>query len=209
MISRTALIASVSRYLSDQEQGFEFEHWSQEDLGDYYRKAALMLASSDAYKDYFSTRTEVPLKLGRRQQLPEACDKLTNRYVEDEEGNTVAEVNTKAAIKFKIPLCYDGDATVTGFSYDPAEPTSITVDPPVTELGHSIFVNCFNFDADAEDIPLPAIAEPIIFELMLYYAFGTEIESGPSKERSALHFTNGISMLNFEIQKSAAKKRGK
>ncbi len=192
------LVAQVSRYLSDQERGFEFEHWSEDDLFDYFRQAVLVVSAR--FRSRFTARTEVVLVPGQQQKLPDTCEGMADRYITDASGKVLSSVDTSAAVKFPGTVCATDRAFApTGFRYDDASGQYFFIDPPApADVSASVFVNCYIPPDPAsvdEAVDLPSIVGPAVFEFMLYYAWGTDTEAVPLRERSALHWANGMILL--------------
>lgn len=214
MISARQLIEEVSTYLVDQDPDAPFEHWSETDLLSYFRLAVEIVASTQ--KDKFIKRTSLTLISGAVQTLPTNCHELTGVIGQMDEAGTLTNFPRRtvhAGMHLKGRLgCQDCrtatlgvvDYAVDSWSYDPDNPNVIFVEPPVPAgVSASLELTCFvppvvdNIDSDVD---LGQQLRPAVFELMLYYAYGVDTESVPSRDRSISHWNNAIALLGIDKQ---------
>lgn len=205
-------IKSVSEYLLDQEEHYEFTGWSEELLLRFFRYAVGIVASTDKAK--FMRRTEIALKPGRVQDLPDSCVEVNDVYGLLGEDGDIMDFVRKTDLKWlsimKRPVCRvnsEGPYRLDSYQYDPSNPNVIFVDPPVPR-GESatLVISCFHppeVTNAEEGVELPSTAEPIIFELMLYYAYGVDTESVPSRDRSNTHWQNAMTLMGLDSNTSA------
>ena len=199
MYSGRIASVEVARYLSDLEEGYEHTHWSELDLLQYYRLALAMVATWN--KKDFAVKTAVEVVGGAVQTLPPPCQGVADTVYTDANGRLLPAKSVGSMTK-NVPLrCKGAKAySPTGVAIDPNNTNAVYVDPPVPEgETATIYVNCFVAPKPAsldEELNIPVHLEPLIFELMLYYAWGVDTESAPSRERSALHWQNAVFITN-------------
>ena len=194
------LIHDVSSYLSDQELGFEFEHWSNADLFSYYKLAVAAVASRKPA--LFVKATVVQLKPGAQQDLPAPCENIVDQYVTNAAGVRLRATTIKSAQFAFLSSCVSVDAvdyTPKSVSFLPGAAQSFLVEPPAPPgVNTTVQVNCFAppeiTSTDAE-VSIPGTFKPVIFEMMLYYAFGVDTESVASRSRSEFHFANAMLLI--------------
>jgi hypothetical protein len=209
MITGSALVPIVSRRLADFESGYEYEHWNEALLTDAYRYAVLAIAGSNKYKSKFTKRTTVTADATGVVQLPAECEGLVDRTFLDANGKRLPVVKdaSKLAIfdKYACALA-DGTTPITGVAYDPENVNQIVLSP--AGAGGAVQVNCFvppTIESLETGVNLPTTAEPVLTELMLYYAMAMETESSPIRTQSEVHWTHAMVLLggNAKVQKVA------
>lgn len=95
------------------------------------------------------------------------------------------------------------------YDFDPDNPRQIIVDPPVPAgVEASLVISCYQppvVSGEDDIIDLGSDLESAVFELMLYYAWGVDIEDTASRERSNTHWQNAMTLmrLNLEMQQLA------
>lgn len=203
MIRARSLIDSVSVYLRDHEEGYEFTHWTERELA-HFLELAMELVSS-VRPSMFTTRIEVSLVPGAIQSVPETCSEFVSVLGQKDSDGAITPIrksSSKMALSLNFPLCYattKGDYVVSAWRYDEDDAKTIYVDPPVP-VGSSakLVLSCYNVpDIESADatIKLPSQWKPALFELMLYYAYGVDIESVPNRDRSAVHWNNAVTIM--------------
>ena len=194
------LIRDVSSYLSDQEFGFEFEHWSSADLFRYFKLAVAAVAAKKPAS--FVKATTVRLKPGAQQDLPAPCENVVDQYVTNAAGTRLRSSTIKSAQFAFLVSCVPTEVAVyapKSVSFLPGAAQSFLVEPPAPEgVNTTVQVNCFappEITSPDADVAVPSTLEPVVFEMMLYYAFGVDTESVASRSRSELHFANAMLLL--------------
>ena len=115
----------------------------------------------------------------------------------------VRKSSSKMALSLRRPICQatssTGEYLISAWRYDPDDYNTIYVDPPVpTGVDATLTISCYNTpEIDSADtvIKLPSHWKPALFELMLYYAYGVDIESVPNRDRSAVHWNNAVTIM--------------
>lgn len=199
MLQVRPFITSVSRYLVDQEDGYEFTHWEETaDLLVYFRNALGLLAL--VAKPYFQHFKEVPIE-GSPVLLPDGCIELHDVVgVVSPDGSKRALRKSSLAASRLInrPVC---GTPARSYQYDPTSPNILHLDGDV-EPGAVLQIVCYGVPdltgAEDEAVKLPRTLEPVLFELMLYYAYGRDVEAGPFRERSQTHLKTAIDLLKLD-----------
>lgn len=220
-ISASSLIEDVARYLSDFEEDESYVHWTQEDLLSYFKRAVQIVAITK--RDKFIRKLEFPLQVGAVQDIPEACESDVSVYGVLDENGVVQERPRKAKLstypKLGRPMCSSKIKSSTGYkmkSYelDPENPRVLLVDPPLKQGDEAtLVVSCYqppHITGMDSTVDIGGDLEPAIFELMLYYAWGVDIEDAATRERSNTHWTNAMTLmkLNTDMQNLARSVRG-
>lgn len=216
MISPRALVEEVSNYLVDQDPDFPFEHWTEDDLLHYFRLAVEIVAN--AQREKFIKRTSMPLVAGSLQTVPEACHDVSSVLGQADSKGRVKSFprqTSKNALhlvgKIGCKDCHaeasSSDYTMDSWSYDPNDNNILYVDPPVPDgVTGTLELMCFSppkIDSIDSDVDLGSQLRPVIFELMLYYAWGVDTESVPSRDRSAVHWNNAFTLLGMEAKQAS------
>lgn len=214
MISARQLVNEVSTYLVDQDPDAPFEHWSEDDLLSYFRLAVEIVASTQ--KDKFNKRVSLPLVEGILQTTPERCHDMTRVLGQSDASGAITSFPRRASMdgmhlrgKIGCPDCYaKTDAQnykVESWYYDENDPNTLYVEPPVPAGANaSLEIVCFvppvvdNLDSEVD---LGSQLRPAIFELMLYYAYGVDTESVPSRDRSAAHLNSAFTLLGIDSRR--------
>lgn len=215
-ITASSLVEDVARYLSDYEEDESYVHWTQEDLLSYYKKAIGIIAATN--KKRFFKRTEIELKEGAYQEVPEHCQSDVSVQGVSIDGKPAARVRRASLTAFPPlgrPMCRTkikgSGYTMNSYEIDPTNERTIIVDPPVPAgVNASLVLTCYQppevSGADSS-IDLGADMEAAVFELMLYYAWGVDIEDTASRERSNQHWTNAMQLLRLNLETQALAKR--
>jgi len=198
MIDRATVIQRVSSYLTDDEPGYEFIHWTEEDLTTYFDLSLRILAV--ALPELSRGTCKAFSDGGSVVELPECCENLLSVIdvrVNGELQNARPRRVTVKSTHFASCPDRPGKYRLDSWSYDPEEGGPIYLTPPVPEgTPVEITLQCVkHLDVINGEVDIPAKYEPIIFELMLYYAWGVDLESPASRDRSALHYKNATDML--------------
>lgn len=213
------LIEDAKRYVVGyyEDEGEQYVHWSEEDWLSYVRMAVGVIALTDV--ELFTSVVDVDLQPGAVQELPSQCQTL--RSVRGQRGDNGIEhlVRKRSHSSLRLPkitrpTCKmvtksDGPYTVKSYAVDPDDPKVIIVDPPVpTGASATLVVTCYAppaMKSVEEDLPLNDTHAAIIFELILYYAWGVDIEDQASRERSNTHWNNALKLM--DIRDSAREKQ--
>jgi hypothetical protein len=191
------LITQSAAYLSDNELGYEYEHWSQADLYGYYRLAVALVAG--VKREYFTQQIEVPLVPGAMQTLPPPCENVVDRRISSASGRRLRVLTGALHETVNLPTCSpSGVSAPSAVSFVPGNARAFVVDPPATTGAEPVTVTCFappQITSPDADVNIPETLRPAIFELMLYYAFGVDTESVPARDRSAQHWNNAMLLL--------------
>lgn len=210
MLAVSTLIEDVARYLSEFDEDESYVHWTKEDLLSYARYAIGVVGTIK--KDKFIKRTEIKMKPGAVQDVPENCESNVSVIGQADENGVVRELPKKLKItkfpklgrvKCESRVKTDSEYKLTSYEYDQTDPTRILVDPPVPDgVDATLVISCYmppSISSDSDTITAGSELEPVIFELMLYYAFGVDIEDSSSQQRSQQHWNNAMTLLNLNI----------
>lgn len=213
MINPRQMVQEVSQYLVDQDPDMPYAHWSEDELLGYFRLAVAIVASTQ--KNNFIQRVRIALTEGSVQSLPVTCQEMTGviGFVGGN-GKIIAHPRRTSiqALNFVDGLgCRNCSATVDtedykmdSWQYDETNPNIIYVQPPVPEnVRAELEIACFvppSVDDIDTDVNLGSQLRPAVFELMLYYAYGVDTESVPSRDRSTTHWNNAIALLGIDVR---------
>lgn len=214
-ISANSLIEDVARYLSDYEEDEAYVHWTKEDLLSYFKRAISIVAMTNQKR--FVKKTEVKLVAGILQDVPESCESDVTVYGMANEDGVVTERARRTKIglypKLGRPVCSSHVKSDTyklsSYDIDESNPRQIIVDPPVPEgTDATLIISCYQppvVTSENSAVELGADLESAVFELMLYYAWGVDIEDQANRERSNQHWNNAMTLmkLNLEMQQLA------
>lgn len=218
MTTARAIIRDVSRYLTDQELGFEFTHWTEDDLFTYLKYALSIIAASD--KSKHTKQREVKLQAGSLQNIPDTCSDARIVGTKNAQGYIVParKISKDPMAAIDRPLCVSklpcGTAyTMRTWAQSDSDSGTFWVTPPVPESEEvTVVMSCFEVDTPAnldEELHLNPEYEAVIFELMLYYAFGVDIESVAMRERSESHFNKAYTILGVALTAAGTRKKTK
>lgn len=219
----SALIDDAKRYVVGyyEDDGEQYVHWTEEDWLSYVRLSVGIIAAADV--SLFTSVVEVPLKQGSVQELPAQCDSL--RAVRGQKGDDggVEHLPRKRSITSRKipaisrPMCKNRVVGDTGYkvktyTIDPDDPKMIVVDPPVPPgADATLVITCYSppkLGSMDDEIPFTDVHTSVVFELILYYAWGVDIEDQSSRERSNTHWNNALKLLEIsdKMQKDNLKK---
>lgn len=211
MISARQMVEEVSIYLVDQDPDAPYEHWSETDLLSYFRLAVGIVASIQ--KDKFVRRVSMPIVAGAVQTAPDICHDMMNILGQYDSSGVLTNFPRRVIMdgmhlsgKIGCPTNMRGaDAdnyVVDSWRYDSSNPNIIYIDPPApTGVNATLEITCFappRVDTLDSEVDLGDQLRPAIFELMLYYAYGVDTESVPSRDRSAVHWNNAFALLGLD-----------
>lgn len=208
-MNASQFIEEVSRYLQDNEfeDDVQYVHWTRDDLFNYFQ-LALSVVSMVRHEEFVQT-VDVPLVEGAVQELPYPCKSLKSMQGQKDERGVItrklreAKLTHLASFKRSICKAYATDRKnqyeVKTFSYDINDPKTIYVDPPVPKgVNATLTLVCYappDVTSVDEELLVDDNIRPIIFELMLYYAYGVDIEDIGARERSSQHWNNAMTLL--------------
>lgn len=199
MLQVRPFLANVSRYLVDQEDGYEFTHWEEDaDLLSYFRNAFSLLAL--VAKSYFQRFEEIPV-VGSPVLLPEGCIELHDvigLVGPSGDKRPLRKSSLAASRLITRPMC---GTPARSYQYDPTSPRVLYLDGDI-EPGTRLQVICYGVPditgAEDEAVEVPRTLEPVLLELMLYYAYGRDVEAAPFRERSQTHLKTAIDLLKLD-----------
>lgn len=207
-ITARTLIEDVSRYLSDYDEDESYVHWTKEDLLSYFKRAISIVAITK--RDKFTRKTEVKLVEGALQDVPTSCESDIKVWGLADENGVVKTIARKSKLTYYPtlgrPVCKgkvkgDTEYKLRSYEYSEDNPRQIVVDPPVPAgTNATLVISCYMPpDVTSEDssIDLGADAEAAVFEFMLYYAWGVDIEDNANRERSDSHWNKAIQLLQL------------
>ncbi|WP_346779496.1 DUF6682 family protein [Burkholderia sp. Ac-20345] len=201
------VVREVAALLNDDEEGFEFTHWTESDLVEYANDAAIQITQWRVSE--FSKPHTIDLVAGARQTLP--ADALAFYRVAgtvDRYGRTIGQPSATdvaatriAANWFESLACRrsTGDYVVRSFSFDSDDQTSFYVDPPVPPGKKVQAVVVYASVPDRAEVDgalsVPPIYHNAVIEWMLYRAYGKDTESATDAMRSTEHHTTFNNMM--------------
>ena len=207
------LIEDAKRYVVGyyEDDGEQYVHWTEDDWLSYVRLAIGIIATADT--ELFTSVVDVKLQPGSVQELPEQCTALRSvRGQRNEQGHIEHIIRKRSSASLKLspirrPTCKqvtvgDGDYKVKSYTVDNDDPKMIVVDPPVPSgTNATMVITCYappKLASLDEDLPLDDTQASIVFELILYYAWGVDIEDQASRERSNQHWNNALKLMEIK-----------
>lgn len=222
----SSLIEDARRYVvgyydDDDEQ---YVHWLEEDWLSYVKMAIGIVALAD--QSSFTKTMDIDLVEGSIQEIPEECKTLKSvRGVKDERGVITHKVRKRASNSLKLPtlsrpLCKsitnsNSDYIVKSYSLDEDDDRIIIVDPPVPQgVSGILTISCYSpptIETEDDDIDLSQAQQTAVFELILYYAWGVDIEDTANRERSNTHWAHAMTLLQIltDADSKALKKQAR
>lgn len=209
MTTAAQVIYDVSKYLTDQEADYEYTHWEQDDLFTYLKLALAIVASTD--KGRYTKNREVKLVAGSLQYVPETCLSARVRGSIDPISGKISlarHISMDPSKAVDRPICAkstkcDAGYKVESWSAQADDDEHIWVYPPVPEgIDATLILSCFtppSPNSMDEELDIDVDKLPALFELMLYYAFGVDIESVSMRERSETHFNKAYTLLGIAV----------
>lgn len=208
----SSLIEDARRYVvgyydDDDEQ---YVHWLEEDWLSYVKMAIGIVTLAD--QSSFTKTMDIDLVEGSIQEIPEECKTLKSvRGVKDERGVITHKVRKRASNSLKLPtlsrpLCKsitktNSDYIVKSYSLDEDDDRIIIVDPPVPSgVSGVLSISCYSpptIETEDDDIDLSQAQQTAVFELILYYAWGVDIEDTANRERSNTHWVHAMTLLQI------------
>lgn len=193
-------LKQVSDRLSDQEPGFEFETWTEQQV--LAALNAAYSAISGVVPDRFSKVVDISLQLGDVQDSQ--CVKLlaiwglynsAGLYIRSLESLSKVNPNIMKRL-YKMGCREQGSPPVAA---DIISATQIRIYPPVTSpTNNTIRVSCLhvpiaNTIQDLLEVPPDLLSA--FQEFMLYYLYDIDNESIPNRDRSGTHWANAFTLL--------------
>lgn len=208
----SSLIEDARRYVvgyfdDDDEQ---YVHWLEEDWFSYVRMAIGIVALAN--QSTFTKVMDIELQEGSIQEIPDSCKTLKSvRGIRDERGVITSTVRKRSSSSLKLPtlrrkFCKgttesDSGYRVKSYTLDEDDDRAIIVDPPVPEgVKATLSISCYappEVNSEDDDIELDNAQQTAVFELLLYYAWGVDIEDTANRDRSKLHWDNAMSLLRI------------
>lgn len=195
----------VGYYEDDDEQ---YVHWLEEDWLSYVKMAIGIVTLAD--QSAFTKVMDIELVEGSVQEIPDECKTLKAvRGVKDERGVITHRVRKRASNTLKLPaisrpLCKsitksNSDYVVKSYALDDDDDRIIVVEPPVPAgVTGLLTISCYSpptIETEDDDIELTQAQQTAVFELVLYYAWGVDIEDTANRERSNTHWEHAMTLL--------------
>lgn len=195
----------VGYYEDDDEQ---YVHWLEEDWLSYVKMAIGIVTLAD--QSAFTKVMDIELVEGSVQEIPDECKTLkTVRGVKDERGVITHRVRKRASNTLKLPaisrpLCKsitksNSDYVVKSYALDDDDDRIIVVEPPVPAgVTGLLTISCYSppiVETEDDDIELTQAQQTAVFELVLYYAWGVDIEDAANHRRSNTHWEHAMTLL--------------
>lgn len=218
----STLIEDAKRYVVGyyEDDGEQYVHWTEEDWFSYIRLAVGIVATADT--SLFTSVVTCRLQEGAVQPLPRQCDRLVSVRGQAGDNGAIEHIPRKRSVtsrkipSMSRPMCRittdSSGYKVKTYTIDPADPTMIVVDPPVPPGEHAtLVITCYappRLTSMDDDIPFTDVHASVIFELILYYAWGVDIEDQASRERSNTHWNNAMKLMEIsdKMQKENLKR---
>lgn len=203
------LAREVAQLLSDAEEGFEMQQWTEGELIEYANDAAIQFVM--LRPDLASTSRKVELEPGARQQLP---DEATHFYRVDGTLDSFGRVTgqptqsgyeaARVAANWFAPLACaprGSPYVVRSFSLDLIEQTAFYVEPPVPpgqKVAVMVNYTAVPEHAGAKDpLPMPERFHNAAIEWMLYRAYSKEQDSQSSTANATAHQNSFYSLIGL------------
>ena len=213
MIQSAPLIKDVARYLSEYDSSGNSEHnfreSSQEDLMSYFRLAVQQLVAADPKAFVKPIRVQTPAD--GLLQLPPECEECLGvlRYI-GADGKTIDRPPYSDNAKFNTtrPVCgavAAGSASVN-IARDDIDRRSLFITPATA--GGAVVLSCVSVPDMAgldTTIDIPSKHYAAIFNFMVSYAYGVDIESSPMRNRSDEHWQRATALVAGGAAKAKTK----
>ena len=197
------VIQSVSRYLTDYDETdpvYQYVEWSKKDLLGYWRQALAELAL--AMPAAFRKRVDIAVPADGFVDLPTECQGVLSvvGYI-DAYGKLVTQIRQRpiraGMFAADRPVCAPTGNQQPGVAIDAAN-RQLFVDNP--NAAAKLVINCCAPPTDiTADTPIEVEAKyrAALEWWMISMAFGTDIESGPMRERSDIYWRRGYDTLGI------------
>lgn len=202
MTKLRTVVEEVSTYLVDQEECFEFTHWSEDEVLTYLQDAVRIVALN--LKHLFTVDKVVELRPGSYQKLGAGCSELRGVTGSvDRHGQLTSSAHRtslRASQTINRPVCQPSTGyKVASYQLDSGNLQGFYVEPPVPATGtYRVMVSCYHvptFVSLDEELPIPDAGIPVLKEFMLYYAWGRDTESVAAREHRDKHWANGVMLI--------------
>jgi hypothetical protein len=205
------LIPQVARYLSDYDNSPEFQYveWTQSDLLDYFRLSVQSLAL--LHPSAFTRTLDAPIQNGMAI-LPDDCTQYIKTVgMKDVRGIMSFAVKElpKTASTYRVgrPVCEPSSAAglgttvqMVGAAADSAGQKTLAVSPTTAMGSVAVLCSCVPAVGSAdESVVLGPMFQPVIYNWMISYALGTDMEAVPMRERSDTYWKRGLDLLSAVI----------
>lgn len=208
----STLIEDARRYVVGyyEDEDEKYVHWTEDDWLSYVRLAVGVIAMVDV--EMFTKVIDVELQPGQVQELPDSCETLRSVRGQRKDDGTISHFIRKRSYnslripRITRPTCKattvgDGSYKVESYAVDDNDKGMVIVDPPVpVGFTGSLVVTCYSppkIDSLDEDLPFDDSHATIVFELILYYAWGVDIEDNANRERSNTHWNNALKLMDI------------
>ena len=207
MTTLRTVVDEISTYLVDQEPGFEFEHWTEEELVTYARDAARIIALN--FKSDYVRRKVITLQQGAKQTLPSGCERFVTADGQVGKDGAITSMlrrtSTGSLGTLRVPACPTPKGQkfrVSSWQFDLTDQRSFYVDPPVPP-GETVrlAISCFappRVEGLDEELDIPEHQIPILKELMMYYAYSVDTESVPNRQFMEFHWNHAVALIAAE-----------
>lgn len=201
----------VSTFLADQMAGDEYARWPQAELFMAFKYALQQVAVADP--TVFNGPLRMTLQEGSMQQLPAACNKLTDTADNLRPTSRISQrlVNRKQV----CPADANAPYKPRSYSYDPDTAQNyMFISPPVpaSAAGKTITVVCDitpNPQDMDTDVRMTGPMEGVVIDLMIFYLCSGENESASHAETAQRHFTSAMKLLGLDVSEAEARYRQK
>lgn len=205
-LTASSVIEDVAKYLSDFDEDESYVHWSEDELLSYFKKAVGIIVATQ--KDKFTKQTEIRLTKGIYQQIPDSCESdVSVLGLSDEDGIVTSPVRRASLYntpRLGRPLCRakvsSSGYKMVSYDFSPSG-REIIVDPPVPDgADATLTITCFqppSITGIDSVVDLSGTHEAAVFELMLYYAWGVDIEDNANRERSDSHWNKAMQLMQL------------
>lgn len=208
MIYAKELITEVARYLSDYDEAgepeYQFREWSERDLLSYFKLAISTIAMADP--KLFSTTVSVPISDTGLIALPPECEDCLGilQYISDDGKVTNQPPYTeKVSFTTTRPTCGGIDPKkVVPSVVRTTNDRRVLLSTPVG-TGGKLILSCSNSPnittVDGK-VDIPARYSGAVFNLMVSYAYGVDIESAVMRARSDEHWSRASALLPVALK---------
>lgn len=204
--ARTDLAVYLRDALIDDNGGVNPDlshlHWGEADLDVCLRQAlgVVALVRANSFKRRFTLTTAT----GSIQDVPEGCEECISILgVQDGDRLDTSRLRkVKGSETLGLPMCGGADRKTSEVSIS-EDDTTLIIDPPLP-AGTDVVLMCKyepSFDDDSPE--LETGLKTAMFLLAVSLAFGQDIESVQSRERSDSFWSRGMGMLGISEARSA------
>lgn len=177
-------------------------HWGDADLDVCLRTALGVVASlrADSYKKRFTLTTVS----GSVQDVPEGCDECTGilGVMDGDRLDTSRLRKVKGSQTLGLAMCGDASSRTSEVSIS-EDDTTLVIEPPLPP-GTDVLLMCKYVPSFDDDSPaLEGTTKTAMFLLAVSLAFGQDIESVQSRERSDSFWQRGMGVLSVSEARSA------